>query len=88
MCLRKMLKESGAQIVLSSIFPGGRLGPRQSGKWIGRMTRQVPVQGFGLFDLGHNFKRPGMLADGKHLTKWGTRVLGSKLAGLINGALN
>lgn len=88
MCLRKKLKESGAQIVLPSIFPGGGVCPRQLDKWEGWMTRPAPVQGFGVFDLGHAFKRPGILADGEHLTKWGTSVMGSKLAGLMNEALN
>lgn len=85
MCLRKMLKEAGAQIVLPSIFPGWGLDSRQLDKWIQWMTRPVPVQGFGVFHLGHTFKRSGMLADREHLTEWGTSVLGSKLSGLING---
>ena len=46
-------------------------------------------QGFGYFDLGQAFEKPGMWApDGLRLSKGGTSVLGSKLSGLITRALN
>lgn len=87
MGLRKMLKESGAHSIFC--LPKWGTGTQaELDKWIGWMTRPVPVRGFGFFDLGHISERPGMPADGAHLTKLGMSVLGSKLARLINRALN
>lgn len=46
-------------------------------------------QGFGYYDLGQAFERPGMWAsDGIQLSRWGKSILGSKLVGLVTRSLN
>jgi len=46
-------------------------------------------QGFGYYDLGQAFERPGMwVSDGNQLSRWGKSILGSKLVGLVTRSLN
>lgn len=89
MSLRKMLKGSGVQVVFSAIFPLGDWDPgrkrqmEQVNDWLRGLCH---AWGFGFYDLGCTFERPGMLISDE--TRWGKSLLGSKLAGLISRALN
>ena len=68
---------------------GGSRKRRQIEQVNGWLRSWCRAQGLGFGDLWHTFEKPGLLtAVGAQLTKWGKSVLGNKLAGLMNRALN
>ncbi len=86
------VKDSGAQVVFSSILPSkgrdlkGSASIWQVNSWLREWCYS---QGFGYLDHGACFEKPGLLgADGVHLTKRGKSVLGQRLARLVRRALN
>ena len=87
-----MLKGSGVQIVFSSVILLGDRDPerrRRTGQVNNWLRGWCLNQGFGYFDLGQAFEKPGMwAADGLQLSKWGTSALWSKFSGLTTRALN
>uniref|UniRef100_A0A8B9C455 SGNH hydrolase-type esterase domain-containing protein n=1 Tax=Anser brachyrhynchus TaxID=132585 RepID=A0A8B9C455_9AVES len=74
--LGRMLKGSGVQVVFSSVLPLGGWDPerrRRMGQVNDWLRGWCPDQGFGYFNLGQSFEKPGMWADDQlQLSKWGT----------------
>jgi len=90
--LGRLVEGSGAQVVFSSIpSVAGKSTERGRkthliNRWLRDWCRQW---NFGFFDHGEVYTAPGLLApDGVQLSGRGKRILGHKLAGLIERALN
>lgn len=90
--LVRMLKDSGAQVVFSSIVPVMR---RDTGR--NRHAQDINAwlqdwclhQNFDFYNHGRVFETQGMLGpDGIHLSQWGKCFFAHKLAGLIEQGLN
>jgi len=85
-------RETGAQVVFSSLFPAvgcdiGSNGRTQSiNTWLRGWRHQ---HNFGFFDNGLAYTAPGLLvSDGSHLSQRGKRVSVQELVGLLDRALN
>ncbi|GAB0208697.1 hypothetical protein GRJ2_003335400 [Grus japonensis] len=90
--LGQSLKDSGAQVILSSLLPvegsnGGRNRRTQSiNAWLRGCCQH---HNFGFFDNGTAYTAPGLMtSDGIHLSQRGKRIFAQELAGLIDRALN
>ena len=90
--LGRLVKESGAQVIFSSLLPVvGRDVERH------RQTQSINTwlrdwchrHNFGFFDHGMTYTAPSLLAsNGDQLSQRGKRIFAQKLAGLIDRALN
>jgi len=90
--LGRLVKESGAQVIFSSLLPVvGRDVERH------RQTQSINTwlrdwchrHNFGFFDHGTTYTAPSLLAsNGDQLSQRGKRIFAQKLAGLIDRALN
>ena len=90
--LGRQVKGSGAQVVFSSIPPaiGNNEGLDIMGQQINTWLKAwCAWQGFGFFDLGSIYMRPGLLATNRNslFHRW-KGVLQWELAGFIDRALN
>ena len=89
--LGRLLKGSGAQVVLSSVLSVGDWDPHKRKRvdtLNDRLSEWCRAQGFGYYGLGHSLEKGGMLtADGSRLTRRATDMLGNTLAGLVSRAL-
>jgi len=71
--LGNMLKGSGVQVVFSSVLPAGNWDPGrrrtdQLNEWL---CEWCHTKGYGFYDLGCTFAKPGMLTwDGTQVTRW------------------
>ncbi|KAK4826058.1 hypothetical protein QYF61_004173 [Mycteria americana] len=90
--LGRLVRDSGAQIIFSSLLPFVGSDTRRNG---GTQSINSWLRGwchrhrFGFFDNGMAYTAPGLLAsDGIHLSQRGKRIFAQELAGLIDRALN
>ncbi|GAB0209002.1 hypothetical protein GRJ2_003365900 [Grus japonensis] len=90
--LGQSLKDSGAQVIFSSLLPvegsnGGRNRRTQSiNAWLCDWCQH---HNFGFFDNGAAYTAPGLMnPDGIHLSQRGKRIFAQELGGLIDRALN
>ncbi|GAB0179160.1 hypothetical protein GRJ2_000381300 [Grus japonensis] len=90
--LGQSLKDSGAQVIFSSLLPV----EGSNGGW-NRRTQSINAwlhgwcqrHNFGFFDNGMAYMAPGLMnPDGIHLSQRGKRIFAQELAGLIDRALN
>ena len=90
--LGQLIRESGVQVIFSSILPvaGSNIGRNRWTQSINTWLRGwCHLQNFGFFDNRMAYTAPGLLAlDGIHLSQRGKRVFAHELAGLIDRALN
>lgn len=90
--LGRMVKDSGAQVIFSSLLPSSSddVGwNRKIQSLNGWLQDWCYRQGFGFFDNGWFYKTPVQtVSRGKDLSRRGKRMLGQELAGLIWRALN
>ncbi|KAJ7408139.1 hypothetical protein BTVI_60719 [Pitangus sulphuratus] len=85
-----LVRESGEQVIFSSILPGSDI---ERNRWIQSINTWLHdwchSQNFGFFDNGMDYMEPGLLnSDGIHHSQREKRVFGQGLAGLIDRALN
>ncbi|GAB0204581.1 hypothetical protein GRJ2_002923700 [Grus japonensis] len=90
--LGQSLKDSGAQVIFSSLLPvkgsnGGWNRRMQSiNAWLHGWCQR---HNFGFFDNGAAYTAPGLMnPDGIHLSQRGKRIFAQELVGLIDRALN
>ncbi|GAB0205185.1 hypothetical protein GRJ2_002984100 [Grus japonensis] len=90
--LGQSLKDSGAQVIFSSLLPveGSNVGRNRRAQSINAWLRGwCQRHNFGFFDNGAAYTAPGLMnPDGIHLSQRGKRIFAQELAGFIERALN
>ena len=90
--LGRLVRESGAQVIFSSILPvaGSDIGRNRQTQSINTwLCGWCHHHSFGFFDNGMAYTAPGLLvSDGIQLSERGKRVFAHELVGLIDRALN
>jgi len=90
--LGRLVRESGAQVIFSSLLPvaGGDVARNRWTQSINTWLRGwCHRHSFGFFDNGMAYTAPDLMAsDGIHLSQSGKRTFAQELAGLIGRTLN
>jgi len=90
--LGRLVKESGAQVIFSSLPPvvGRDVERHRQTKSINTWLRDwCHRHNFGFFDHGTTYTAPSLLeSNGNQLSQRGKRIFAQELAGLIDRALN